>query len=104
MTKALSYLPSISSTGLLPSSCDVIRAMEACTHFKNFDALFHKYEEQVDFQKIGQALGLQVRNQNRIVPKWPMRLKENASKSEFEVLQASGHVGSERYVEWERAE
>jgi len=57
-----------------------------------------------NFRSIGKATGLQVRDDNRIVDKWSLRLKRGASKQEFDIILASGHVGSERYFEWERVE
>jgi len=106
MMQVLSFLPSINplAMALRLSGCDIIKVMEACTHFRDYDALFNKYEEHYNLQRIGSATGLRVRNQNRLVAKWPLKLKQNASREEFDILLASGHVGSERYVEWERVE
>jgi hypothetical protein len=56
------------------------------------------------FDSIGKTIGLQVRDKNTIVEKWPLRLKRGASKENFNILLASGHIGGERYVEWEDLE
>jgi hypothetical protein len=77
----------------------MLKALEACAYFRDFVALFDKYEKHFDFGSIVKAPELQVRDENRIVDKWPLRLKRGASKLEFDIMIASGHVGSERYVE-----
>ena len=47
-----------------------------------------------------------VKEENTIIEKWPMRLKlslpQPGAQEEFDILQASGHSGNERYVEWKR--
>ena len=44
--------------------------------------------------------------ENTIIEKWPLRLKlslpQPGVQEEFDTLQASGHSGGERYVEWKR--
>ena len=54
------------------------------------------------FREISKSNGLRIKGQNSIVEPWPMRLSKTATKEEFDILQASGHHGSEGYVEWER--
>jgi hypothetical protein len=84
-------------------SCEVIKLTVARTLLRDFDALFNDYAKQADFNTIGEKLGTQVKVKNTIVEKWPIRLKEDASKEDFDIRLGSGHIGSERYVEWERA-
>jgi hypothetical protein len=43
-----------------------------------------------------------MKKKNTVIEKWPLRLKKGATKEEFRILHSSGHVGSERYVEWKR--
>jgi hypothetical protein len=91
----------MSSNGI--NSCEFIKVTEALYKaVRDFDKLFDDYEKQVDFKSIGKATGLQVMAQNKIVEKRPMRLRMNASKEDFDIILVSGHVGSERYLEWER--
>jgi hypothetical protein len=77
----------------------MLKAFEACLYFRDSVALFDKYEKHFDFRDIGKATGLQARDENKIVDKWPLRLKRGTNKQEFDIMLASGHVGSERYVE-----
>lgn len=51
-----------------------------------------------EFEEAQRELG-SVMKEHTIVEKWPMKLKW-AAQEEFELLQASMHSGSERYVEW----
>ncbi|PMD31775.1 hypothetical protein L207DRAFT_591204 [Hyaloscypha variabilis F] len=100
MKQVLSYFPSLNSAGMRnTNSSDKLKAFEACVYFRDFVALFDKCEKHFDFRGIGKATGLQVRDENRIVDKWPLRLKRGTSKREFDIMLAFGHVGSERYVE-----
>jgi len=61
---------------------------------------------ELKFAEMTQDIGLMVKEQNTIIEKWPMRLKlslpQAGAQEEFDILQASGHSGSERYVEWKR--
>jgi hypothetical protein len=68
---------------------------------RDLDMLFARFEKECRLEEISQAAGLRIRERNTIVEKWPMRLKNHATQKEFDVLLASGHNGSERYVEWE---
>lgn len=57
------------------------------------------------FEEMQQAIGLVMREKHTIVDKWPMKLRYSSpsahagAQEEFELLQASGHSASERYVE-----
>lgn len=68
----------------------------------NFDAVFDHYSETIDLKDIAQWLGLRVKEENTIITAWPLRLGPKSSQEEHELLLASEHVASERYVEWER--
>lgn len=50
--------------------------------------------------------GILMKQTNTVVEKWPLRLKlrcgQPGAQSEFDVLEASGNIGHERYVEWKR--
>jgi hypothetical protein len=76
--------------------------MEASVMFRDFDEPFRRFMELWQFREISKFNGLRTKGQNSIVESWPMRLSKTATKEEFDTLQASGHHGSERYVEWER--
>ena len=56
------------------------------------------------FDEMQQAIGLCMKEPHTIVEKWPMRRQFSSSyacsQEEFDLLQSSGHSGSERYVEW----
>lgn len=86
-----------------PSSADFIRFIEASAMFRDFDKPFRRFMEQCRFSEISAVNGLRMKEKNSIVKSWPLRLGERATANEFDILHASGHHGSERYVEWERA-
>jgi hypothetical protein len=71
--------------------------------FHDYEKPFSQFMVQCRFREISAASGLKMKEKNSIVEPWPLRLADEASKEEFDVLYASGHVGCERYVEWERA-
>ena len=62
--------------------------------------------QDLGFAKMSWSVGLMVKEENTIIEKWPMRLKlslpQPGAQEEFDILQASGHSGNERYVEWKR--
>ena len=82
---------------------EIIRFMTAKDMFRDFDELFSRFKRQCRLDEISKANRLEMRSKHIIVQPWPMRIKDNATQREFEVLLASGHVGSERYVEWKNA-
>jgi hypothetical protein len=71
--------------------------------FRDFDKPFKRFMEQCRFSEISAVNGLRMKEKNSIVKSWPLRLGKRATANEFDILHASGHYGSERYVEWERA-
>ncbi|KIW63760.1 hypothetical protein PV04_08738 [Phialophora macrospora] len=85
------------------SNPDLLRFMEASSMFHDYEKPFSHFMEQCRFREISASAGLRMKEENSIVEPWPMRLADGASKEEFDVLYASGQVGCERYVEWERA-
>jgi hypothetical protein len=80
---------------------DYMRFMDAADMFRDVDGLFRRYMKGNQFDDISHFSGLRMKTPNTIIKPWPMRLGDNASKREFELLQASGHIEWERYVEWE---
>lgn len=82
---------------------ELIKFMSAQVLVREFDELFSRFKCECRLDEISKATGLRMRSKNMIVQPWPMRLKKNATQREFNVLLASGHNGSERYVEWENA-
>ena len=84
-------------------NADSIRFMCAQGLLWDFDELFSRFKRDCCLDEISKATGLKMKSKNTIVQPWPMRIKENATPREFNVLLASGHNGSERYVEWENA-
>src|SRR5260370_768875 len=85
------------------SNPDLIRFMEASSMFHDYEKPFTQFMEQCRFREISASASLRMKEENSIVEPWPLRLGDRASKEEFDVLHASGHVGCERYVEWVRA-
>ncbi len=89
--------------GSSSSSPEFIRFMSAEVLFWDFDELFRRFTRESRLDEITKVAGLTMKSKNTIVQPWPMRIKENATQREFDVLLASGHVGSERYVEWKNS-
>jgi hypothetical protein len=81
---------------------DKLRILNARHLVRNFDALFKLSEWKHRFNQVGKAAGLEWKDNSTIIGKWPMRLSDNATKEEFQILQARGHTGCERYMEWRR--
>ena len=82
------------------SNPDLLKFIEAQIMFRDFDELFERFMHECRFDEISNATGLEMKSRNTIVRTWPMRLKKKGTQREFELLHASGHIGSERYVEW----
>lgn len=70
----------------------------------NVDTIFNRYMKAARMEEVGEILGLKMKPKNTIVSKWPLRLKKKPTRREFEMLYWSGHMGSERYVEWSRTQ
>lgn len=86
------------------SNPDLIRFMSARMLVRDFDELFTRFKSACRLDEITKAMRLKMNSKNTIVQPWPMRITETATQREFDVLLASGHVGSERYVEWKLAD
>jgi len=104
--RVLDYFPSVDLSVLSNSNpvnnCKMVKVAEARTLVRDFNALFSEHAEEQGFGSIGKAIGLQVRDKNTIVEKWPLRLKSGASKENFNILLSSDHIAGEKHVEWER--
>ncbi|KAE8361677.1 hypothetical protein BDV27DRAFT_26211 [Aspergillus caelatus] len=83
-------------------NADFLNQMDALDLFTDNDTLFNRLIERARFRDMGSFLGLEMKVDNSIVAKWPMRLGENPTQHEFEMVFWSGHTGCERYVEWHR--
>lgn len=59
-----------------------------------------------DFEQISTDLGVQMKNSNTIVEKWPTQLKlkvgQTGAEEEFRLNLGSSFANIERYVEWRR--
>ena len=102
LRKYLQLSPSMiqSHNGL---NADFVRFSEARMMVRNFEMLFERFTSICRLREVSLAAGLRMKPNNTIVEPWPMRLKKNATQDEFNTLLVSGHIGSERYVEWEIA-
>jgi len=80
-------------------TAETIRVQEALGLFRDYDSLFQRFMED-RFKEVALISGLEMKDENTIQEKWPMRLREGTTQEEFDFLIASGHTGSERYVEW----
>lgn len=61
-----------------------------------------------NFKQISADLNVEMKKVHTVVEKWPTRLKlkigEKGDKEEFLMLLGSNFIGTERHVEWRRAE
>jgi hypothetical protein len=98
--RLIKYLPL--SPAMLPNrNADFMRFNDARIMFRDFDKLFQRFCHECQFEEIGKGAGLKMKSNNTIIEPWPMRLKKNATQEEFDILLASSHMGSERYIEWQ---
>jgi len=84
------------------NNADFLRHNNVRFVFRDFDKLFQRFHLECQFEEIGKVAVLKVKSNNTIVEPWPIRLKKNTIQDEFNNLLASGHNGSERYIEWNR--
>ncbi|KAL8367047.1 hypothetical protein RB599_010961 [Gaeumannomyces hyphopodioides] len=81
-----------------------IRSMAAKDSARDIDMIFDAYMKRFRFDDVGVTRGVQMKEKNTIVEKWPMRFYFNGptakAKKEFARLLSSHHIGHERYVEW----
>lgn len=84
-------------------NADFLSQLDALDLFTDNDTLFDRLIEHARLRDMGSFLGLEMKADNSIVAKWPMRLGGNPTQQEFEMVFWSGHTGCERYVEWHRA-
>jgi hypothetical protein len=82
------------------SNAEMVRFIKACNMFRDYDELFQRFMNECPIQESANAAGLEMKSKNTIIDPWPWRLKTNATQKEFDLLLASGHDGSERYIEW----
>lgn len=82
-------------------SADFLRYNDARSMFRDLDKPFDMFMKECYLDDISQMVGLNIKNKHTLVEKWPLRLRKGANQEEFDMLLASGHMGSERYVEWE---
>lgn len=82
-------------------NADFMRFIGASKFFQDYDALFERFMRECRLVKTSNAARLNIKATNTIVRPWPLRIKTNATQQEFDMLLASGHVGLERYMEWE---
>jgi hypothetical protein len=100
--KIQQYLP-INPEAILrgnPYSAELLNFLNADDLFIDRGPLFDKYLTLTRVEEAANSLGLRMKSQHTVIEKWPMRLNEHPTQHEFEMLYWSGHVGSERYVEW----
>jgi len=80
-------------------NAEVLLLVEACNLFQDYDTLFDRFVRECRLGSISKAAGLNMKATNTIVDPWTLRIKANSTQQEFDLLLASGHSSSERYVE-----
>lgn len=82
---------------------------------KNPEKAWELYKGINRFDQSAADRGMRMKQRNTIVDEWPLRLKLTGrfkedgratadSQREFDLLRASGHDGTPRFVEWQKAE
>lgn len=85
------------------ANAEVVKAIHAQGLFADNDTLFNRFLEATQAEHIAKLFcGMAMKEKNTIVAKWPMRLGKKPTQKEFDLVCRSGHLGSERYVEWYR--
>lgn len=82
-------------------SAESLRFRSSLKLFRNFDLLFDRFMKECSLHQLSEATGLKIKESNTLVKKWPLRFAPGSSQKEFDEMLASGHIGYERYVEWE---
>lgn len=82
------------------SNPDMHRFNDARTLVRDNDMHFKRFTDECQLERITKEAGLEMKTDNTIIREWPTRLKKKPTKKEFEVALGSGHMGSNRYVEW----
>lgn len=101
VARATKYLSEPETTD--DNDADLIRNRRASSFFSNVSKSFDLYKKSTGFGTLTRKYGLKMRGNNTIVAHWPMRPGKNAPQEVFDILEASGASGYERYVEWEWA-
>ncbi|BAE60335.1 unnamed protein product [Aspergillus oryzae RIB40] len=78
-------------------NAEFLNQMNAMDLFTDNDTLFERLVENARFRDMGRPLGLEMKTENSIVAKWPMRLGGNPTQHEFEMAFWSGHTGCESF-------
>ncbi|KAB8302796.1 hypothetical protein EYC80_006141 [Monilinia laxa] len=82
-------------------NAEFLRYNDARSMFRNVDKPFDKFMKETCLDQLSLNNGMKIKKKHTLVDKWPLRLRMGARQNEFDMLLASGHSGSERYVEWE---
>lgn len=101
VARAAKYLPEPETSD--ENDADQMRNKRASSFFCNVSKLFESYKRSTGFDTLTSKYGLKMRGNNTIVAHWPLRPGKNAPQEVFDILEASGASGYERYVEWEWA-
>jgi len=70
--------------------------------FKDWEYWFKIFVKASNLVAIAKTHGLKIRNTHAIVQPWPCKADSQTTKEEFEILRASGLIGRERYVEFQK--
>ncbi|KAK2803070.1 hypothetical protein FQN50_007151 [Emmonsiellopsis sp. PD_5] len=97
--KVLQFLPARPAGPPALYNADFYKFIAAKNMFRDFDIPFHMFIKGAMFGDIEALLGLGIKLNHTIVPKWPMRLKKQPTQREFDMLLGLRREGCERYVE-----
>ncbi|KAK7539554.1 uncharacterized protein J3D65DRAFT_666267 [Phyllosticta citribraziliensis] len=100
--RAAAYFPPGSS--MLNDGCcaDCVRRNESFGLFEDFDKVFKHFKSQSRLDAFAKRAGLRSKRKHTIIEPWALRLPENATQAEFDVVLASPYNGEQRYVEWQK--
>ncbi|KAJ5583255.1 hypothetical protein N7535_001875 [Penicillium sp. DV-2018c] len=98
--RAVKFLPTAESKHA--SDAQKIRNHASSSFFRKASRLFEHYKKSTGFDTFPDKYGIKQRKNNTIADHWPLRPGKKASRAIFDILEATGASGCERYVEWER--
>jgi hypothetical protein len=102
MTPALIMRAMVGGEQAMMSSPELIRMSSCYTMFGDFDKAFSIFLKDIGMDKIARQCGMIAKKTHTIVKPWPLRITEQSTQDDFDILCGTSHTGAERYMEFER--
>jgi hypothetical protein len=102
MTKP--FLNDLRGAADMARSPNFISRMSCEGLFKDWSVYFDMFMAEEKIVEFAKVCGMEVKKRHTIVEAWPCKLGDKATQADFDLLRSSSRSGSERYVEFERAQ